>query len=51
MLIKLERGEIGEVVGGEASLSLRLNARAAAGIDLLSFESLSLSTPEKIGLQ
>jgi hypothetical protein len=49
MLIKLERSERGEVVGGEASL--RLKARVTAGIDLPSFESLSLSNPEKIGLQ
>jgi hypothetical protein len=49
MLIKLERSEIGEAVGGEASLTLK--ARATAGIELPSFESLSLSNPEKIGLQ
>jgi hypothetical protein len=49
LLIKSERSKIGEVVGDEASS--RLNARATAGIDLPSFESLSLSNPEKIGLQ
>jgi hypothetical protein len=49
MLIKSERSEIGETMRGE--IGLRFKARATTGIDFPSFESLSLSNPEKIGLQ